>query len=288
MDETRLKYPRLGFGLSLRGEYYDHILKNKPRIDWFEVITENFLLAGGKPIHILEQVRELYPLTFHGVSLSIGSSDPLNFDYLQKLKNLMQQFEPAWVSDHLCWTGINQTNLHDILPLPYTEEAINHVVTKIKQVQDFLGRRILIENVSSYVTYTQSQISEWEFFAAIAERADCLILLDINNVYVSSYNHHFDPEVYLNYIPKKRVQQFHIAGHDNQGDYIVDTHDHEVIPAVWALYEKAIQRFGAISTLLERDDRIPPFAELAQELEIAKTIVTKVAQTYDEIAPATA
>jgi len=241
-------------------------------VDWFEVLSENYLVPGGKPLYYLERIRANYPVVMHGVSLSIGGSDPLNPDYLKQLKALADRIEPRWISDHLCWTGVGGLNLHDLMPLPYTEEAVQHVVSRVKQVQDFLGRRILLENVSSYVTYKQSQLTEWEFLAHIAERADCLILLDINNIYVSSFNHGFDPAEYLNGIPIERVRQFHLAGHQNCGNYIVDTHDHPIINPVWALYETAVKRFGSVSTMIERDDNIPPLKELLAELDHARII----------------
>jgi uncharacterized protein (UPF0276 family) len=266
------RYPGLGFGLGLRTAHYQEILDSAPHVDWFEALTENYLVPGGKPLYFLEQVRSRYPVVLHGVSLSIGSTDPLNREYLTQLKTLADRIEPAWISDHLCWTGLNGRNLHDLLPLPYTEEAVFHVSERIRMVQDFLGCRLLIENVSSYLTYTDSCMSEWEFLSAVTERADCLILLDINNVYVSSFNHDFDPRDYLRGIPANRVQQFHIAGHRNHGDYIVDTHDEAVIAPVWQLYAEACRRFGAVSTLIERDDNIPPLAGLLEELDHARRI----------------
>ena len=262
----------LGFGLGLRIPHYDEILATRPQVDWFEVLSENYLVPGGKPLYYLERIRANYPVVMHGVSLSIGGTDPLNLDYLKQLKALADRIEPRWISDHLCWTGVGGLNLHDLMPLPYTEEAVQHVASRVKQVQDFLGRRILLENVSSYVTYKQSQLTEWEFLAHIAEQADCLILLDINNIYVSSFNHGFDPEDYLNGIPIERVRQFHLAGHQNCGNYIVDTHDHPIINPVWALYETAVKRFGSVSTMIERDDNIPPLKELLAELNHARII----------------
>ena len=262
----------LGFGLGLRIPHYDEILATRPQVDWFEVLSENYLVPGGKPLYYLERIRANYPVVMHGVSLSIGGTDPLNRDYLKQLKALADRIEPRWISDHLCWTGVGGLNLHDLMPLPYTEEAVQHVVSRVKQVQDFLGRRILLENVSSYVTYKQSQLTEWEFLAHIAEQADCLILLDINNIYVSSFNHGFDPAEYLNGIPIERVRQFHLAGHQNCGNYIVDTHDHPIINPVWALYETAVKRFGSVSTMIERDDNIPPLKELLAELNHARII----------------
>lgn len=268
--------PSLGFGLGLRVEHYQTILDTRPNIDWFEILSENYIVPGGKPLYYLDSIRADYPLVMHGVSLSIGSSDPLNLDYLKQLKQLADRVEPAWLSDHLCWTGLNGTNLHDLMPLPYTEEAIAHVVARVRQVQDILGRRILLENVSSYVTYTQSEMSEWEFVRAILERADCLMLLDVNNIYVSSYNHGFDARAYLDAIPVERVQQFHLAGHTNHGNYIVDTHDHPVIDPVWDLYAHAVRRFGPVSTMIERDDNIPPLEELLTELAQARAIAAAV------------
>ncbi len=265
-------YPPLGMGLGLRTEHYQYILEHAPTIDWFEILTENYLVDGGNPLYYLEKVRENYPLVMHGVSLSIGSPDPLNSGYLSKVKKLADQIEPKWISDHLCWTGIHQRNIHDLLPLPYTEKLINHVVERVKCVQDFYQRQLVLENVSSYITYKESEMSEWEFLSEIANRADCFILLDINNIYVSAFNHGFEPETYLHSIPVNRVQQFHLAGHLNCGDYIIDTHDHPVINEVWELYAKAIKRFGDVSTMIERDDHIPPFEELWQELQFAQNI----------------
>jgi len=269
---TLERRPNLGFGLGLRTDHYETILTEKPSVDWFEVITENYLVPGGKPLYYLDSIRANYPLVMHGVSLSIGGTDPLNLDYLRQVKTLAERIEPAWISDHLCWTGVNGVNLHDLLPLPYTQEAVQHVADRIKTVQDFLRCRILLENVSSYVTYAHSEMTEWEFLSAVAERADCLILLDINNIYVSAHNHQFDPLVYLNNVPAKRVQQFHLAGHLNLGNIIIDSHGDTVIDPVWALYEAALRRFGPVSTMIERDDNIPPFAELLAELEMARQI----------------
>jgi uncharacterized protein (UPF0276 family) len=276
------RYPGLGFGLGLRTQHYQEILDSAPSVDWFEALTENYLVPGGKPLYYLEKIRARYPLVLHGVSLSIGSSDPLNRGYLAQLKALADRIEPAWISDHLCWTGLNGRNLHDLLPLPYTEEAVVHVSDRIQAVQDYLGCRLLIENVSSYLTYTDSCMSEWEFLSAVAGRADCLILLDINNIYVSGFNHDFDPRDYVRGVPVERVQQFHIAGHRNHGDYIVDTHDEAVIDPVWRLYADACRRFGAVSTLIERDDNIPPLAELLEELDHARRIAAGVTDQSPE------
>lgn len=262
----------LGFGLGLRTDHYETILNEKPAIDWFEIITENYLVPGGKPHYYLEKIRELYPMVMHGVSMSIGSSDPLDWQYLKEVKELAQKIEPRWISDHLCWTGIHEKNAHDLLPLPYTEETIKHVVDRISQVQDFFQQRILIENVSSYVTYQQSIMSEWDFLKEISERADCLILLDVNNIYVSSVNHEFNSHDYLVAMPKDRVQQIHLAGHSDMGDYIIDTHDHEIVHPVWNLYSAALRHFGMVSTMIERDDNIPPLSTLIEELNTARKI----------------
>lgn len=262
----------LGFGLGLRVDHYDDVLRDQPNVDWFEVLSENYMVDGGKALHYLDRVRENYPLVMHGVSMSIGSTSPLNTEYLEKLLQLMRRVEPAWVSDHLCWTGIGGRNLHDLMPLPYTEEAIQHVADRISQVQDFLGQQILIENVSSYVTYSSSQVPEWEFLREIAQRADCLLLLDVNNIYVSSHNHHFDPLAFLDGIPSNRVQQIHLAGHSHDGNLIIDTHDQPVADPVWALYEEAVTRFGEVATMIERDDNIPPLAELLNEMEVAREL----------------
>ena len=268
--------PHLGFGLGLRTAHYEEILSERPRVDWFELLSENYFAGGGKPLYYLDRIREDYPVVMHGVALSIGSTDPLDRGYLGALKALADRVEPHWISDHLCWTGVAGRNSHDLLPLPYSEEAIEHVAGRVLQVQDFLGRRILLENVSSYVSWRDGAVSEWEFLAEIARRADCLILLDVNNIYVSAFNHGFDAEHYLAGIPVERVQQIHLAGHTNCGDYIIDTHDHPIIDPVWQLYAKAVARFGPASTMIERDDAIPPLAELVAELDQARRVADAV------------
>ena len=259
-----------GFGLGLRPKHYEAILADRPGVDWFEALTENYLVPGGKPLHYLTRIRENYPVVLHGVSLSIGGKAPLDHDYLAQLKALAERIEPVWISDHLCWTGTAGQNLHDLLPLPYTEEALAHVVERVRIVQDVLGRQILLENVSSYVTFRDSQLTEWEFLRRVAEEADCLILLDVNNVYVSSVNHEFDPLEYLRAIPVDRVRQIHLAGHHNHGDYLIDTHDQPVTPQVWALYAAAVQRFGLVPAMIERDANIPPLEHLLAELDVAR------------------
>lgn len=272
--------PYLGFGLGLRTDHYDSIVNEKPDIDWFEILTENYLVPGGQPLYYLDKIREHYPMVMHGVSLSIGSFDPLDWDYLEQVKALIHRIQPIWISDHLCWTGVQSKNTHDLLPLPYTDEAIDHIVHRIQQVQDFLQRRILIENVSSYVTYRQSNMTEWDFLKEISERADCLILLDVNNIYVSAINHEFDPLDYIAAMPSKRIYQIHLAGHSNMGDYIIDTHDHDIVDPVWDLYAATLRHHGQISTMIERDDNVPPLSTLLMELnharQIAKTVVKEV------------
>lgn len=270
------KMPFLGFGLGLRTVHYDEILSKKPKVDFFEILTENYMIPGGSPLDYLDKIRAHYPMVMHGVSLSIGSTDPLNQDYLKALKELVHRIEPVFISDHLCWTGVQGLNMHDLLPLPYTEETISHVVSRIQQVQDFLSRPILIENVSSYVTFLESQMTEWTFIKEIAARSGCYILLDVNNIYVSSVNHGFNPINYLDAMPKDSVAQIHLAGHTHDGDYIIDTHDMPVTPEVWSLYAKAIERFGWVSTMVERDENIPPLKALLDELNHAKIIAEQV------------
>jgi uncharacterized protein len=267
-----------GFGLGLRTPHYEAVLNEPYAIDWLEVITENYLGAGGKPLHYLERIRERFPLVMHGVSLSIGSTDPVDLAYLTSVRTLADRIEPHWISDHLCWTGIEGRNLHDLLPLPYTEEALSAVVARVGQVQDALRRQILLENVSSYLTFHASEMSEWEFLREVAQRADCAILLDINNIYVSSVNHGFDALTYLQAIPKPKVRQFHLAGHSNLGGHLIDTHDHPIIEPVWNLYRAALAHFGAMPTMIERDDNIPELSELVAELQIARELAVNHSQ----------
>ena len=267
--------PPLGFGLGLRVDHYDAILSQRPAVDWLEALTENYLVPGGKPLHYLMRIRERYPVVLHGVSLSIGSTHPLDRQYLSQVKALAARVEPEWISDHLCWTGVAGRNLHDLLPLPYTDEALRNVVERVRIVQDILERRILLENVSSYVSFRDSRLTEWEFLEAVAAESDCLILLDVNNIYVSSVNHEFDPHDYLNAMPAERVQQIHLAGHEDHGDYLIDTHDHPVPDPVWDLYRAAVRRFGNVSTMIERDANIPPLEELCAELAAARTVAAR-------------
>lgn len=270
------KLPYLGFGLGLRPEHYEDILKHRPPLDWLEIITENYLIPGGKPLYYLDRIRAHYPMVMHGVALSLGSSDKLDLHYLKQLKDLAERVEPAWISDHLCWTGINQLNMHDLLPLPYTQQAISHIVSRVQYIQDYLQRPLLIENVSSYLTFIASEMTEWDFITEIAQQAGSYILLDVNNIYVSSVNHGFNPLDYLNALPSAKIAQIHLAGHSNQGNYIIDTHDAPVIKEVWELYAQTIRKFGAVSTMIERDDNIPPLKELMKELAQAKKITARI------------
>ncbi len=276
MAMMRAEWPVLGCGVGLRAEHYDAILDEQPPMDWFEAVSENFVDSGGRPRRILETVRRHYPVALHGVSLSIGSTDPLDRAYLERLKALADAIDPVSVSDHLCWTGVDGRNLHDLLPLPFTEETIRHVVERVGQVQELLGRRILLENVSSYVTYRHSTMPEWEFLRAVAERSGCGILLDLNNVYVNAFNHRFDPYDYLAHIPGELVGQFHLAGHTDMGAYLFDTHGRPIVDEVWALYRAALAKWGPVSTMIERDEDIPAFPVLAEEAAKARAIFTEV------------
>ncbi len=280
---NRAEFPFLGFGVGLRKPHYGFVLDNRPQMDWFEVISENFMVAGGRPLEVLGTVRENYPIVMHGVSMSIGSADPLNRKYLGALRDLARRFAPAWISDHLCWTGVGGRNLHDLLPLPYNEDAVRHVAGRIRRVQDILERTILIENVSSYMTYADSTMTEWEFLTAVAEEADCAILLDINNIFVSAFNHSLDPARYIDAVPVERVVQYHLAGHSDRGTHLLDTHDHPVCDEVWALYERAARRFGAVSALVEWDDKIPEFGVLAETAERARRIHDACAAPAPEV-----
>lgn len=266
-----------GFGLGLRTAHYRDFVERKPAVDWLEVISENYMVPGGKPLHYLDTIRRDYPMVMHGVGLSIGGSDPLDRDYLCELKRLIERIQPAWVSDHLCWTGVDRHNLHDLMPMPYTEAALRHLADRVHEVQDFLGRRILLENVSSYVAFAADEMSEWEFVSELASRADCHLLFDVNNVYVSSRNHGFDPRVYVDAMPARRIRQIHLAGHEDHGDFVVDTHDHPVRDEVWELYRYTIARIGAVPTMIERDDDIPPLDVLLAELAQARALSASAA-----------
>ncbi len=260
-----------GVGLGLRSQHYSHILSEKPAVPWFEALVDNYMGAGGAPLQHLNQIRQDYPMTFHAVGMSLGSSEPLDKNYFKKLKTLQHRFEPAWVSDHLSWSKIHGQVANDLLPMPYTEESIQHLANRIDQAQELLGQRLVIENVSSYLNYQVDAMSEWAFLVEVVERADCLILLDINNVYVSAINHGFDPIPYLEAIPTERVVEMHLAGYEEAGEILFDTHGQPVHPPVWDLYETALKRFGNVPTLIEWDSDIPAFAVLAQEARIAES-----------------
>jgi uncharacterized protein (UPF0276 family) len=269
----------IGFGLGLRPTHYNEIIATPAAdtgIDWFEILSENYLVPGGKPLAMLDRIRQDYPMAMHGVSMSIGTPDGPSDDYLRQLKQLIARVQPLWVSDHLCWTGVHGRNMHDLLPLPYTEEAVATVVRNVRRVQDYLERPLLLENVSSYLSFADDSFTEWDFVAAVAEESDSLILLDVNNIYVSSVNHGFDPQAYLRAMPSHRVQQIHLAGHSVQQGCIIDTHDRQVADPVWALYADALRRFGPVATMIERDDDIPPLPELAAELRRARQLAGAV------------
>jgi uncharacterized protein len=260
-----------GFGLGMRTPHYPTYLAGEAPVDFVEVISENFMGDGGRPLNTIDRIREIYPVAMHGVSMSVGSADGLNPGYLTKLKKLAQRIQPLWVSDHLCWTGIDGFNSHDLLPLPYTEEALAITAKNINHAQDFLERPMLIENPSSYLTFADDMMAEWEFLSELTVRTGCYLLLDINNIYVSGTNHGFDPKVYLDAIPADRVRQIHLAGHSNGRDgLLIDTHDQPVPDPVWALYAQVIDRFGDVAVMIERDDDIPPLDDLLAELDMAR------------------
>ena len=266
MLEPRLGYDNLGLGVGLRTVHFSHILEHQPDVDWFEIISENFMDSAGRPRHVLEQIAERYSIVMHGVSLSIGSTDPLNREYLKKLKTLAESVNACWVSDHVCWTGVAGRNTHDLLPVPYNESTLAHIVKRIQTVQEILERPLVLENPSSYLEFQDSTMSESEFVCRMAEEADCGLLLDVNNVYVSSVNHEFDPVEYIEAIPAERVVQCHLAGHTNCGTHLIDTHNGRVIDPVWNLFQLLHQRTGGVSTLLEWDADIPPFPVVHQEV----------------------
>lgn len=270
VKKHHLGLPNLGLGVGLRSQHFNHILETQPEVDWFEIISENFMDSFGRPRYVLQQIIERYPVVMHGVSMSIGSTDPLNFDYLKKLKNLADQINPVWVSDHLCWTGVLSVNSHDLLPLPLNEETLKHVSSRIATVQDFLERPLIIENPSTYASFKQSTINEWDFLRYMTEETNCGLLLDVNNVFVSAFNNDFNPVEYLEGIPFDRVVQMHLAGHQHCGNYIIDTHDRNVTAQVWELFRLAWQKTGGVSTLLEWDGNIPEFDVYLEELHKAK------------------
>ncbi len=272
---TSERPPYLGFGLGLRPQHYQDILDGSPNVDWFEVISENYMVPGGQPLKMLDRIRARYPIVMHGVSLSIASTAPLNMEYLRDLKALAQRAEPVFISDHLCWTGVHGINLHDLLPVPYTQEALDHVVSRVHRVQDYLGQAIALENVSSYVQFSHSEMSEWEFIAELTKRTGCWLVFDVNNVFVSAFNHEFDAHAFIAGVPKERIVQFHLAGHEHNMSHIVDTHDAIVCDEVWDLYRTAVRHFGPVSAIIERDDHIPPLAELVAELDVARKVATE-------------
>ncbi len=267
------------FGLGLRTEHYNDFLEKPQPVDWLEVISENFMVDGGKPLTILDRIRANYPMAMHGVSMSVGSIDGLDKSYLNKLRALEQRIEPMWVSDHLCWTGVHGKNIHDLLPLPYTEEALQVIARNVMQAQDVLQRPLVLENVSSYVEFDTSEMTEWEFLSEVCQATGCYLLLDINHIYVSAFNHGFSATDFIQGVPSDRVLQFHLAGHQDNGDYLIDTHDHAVCEGVWDLYQQALIQFGPIPTMIEWDDNIPPLKELLSELDKAREIVSSVLDT---------
>ena len=268
----------LGFGLGLRSTYYQAILEQRPAIDWFEIVSENYLVAGGKALYFLDAIGEQYPLVMHGVSLSIGGPHELDRDYLRQLKHLAARVQPAWISDHLCWSRGNAHQLHDLLPLPYTEESLQHVAARVRQVQDVIERPLVLENVSSYLRCADDQFSEWQFLAALSELSGCELLLDVNNVYVSARNHGFDAWTFISSLPKQRIRQLHLAGHSDYGSYLIDTHDQPVSDPVWQLYQRTLQHLGPVSTLLERDDHFPDLDVLLDELNTARRFAAQALQ----------
>ncbi|WP_432670340.1 MNIO family bufferin maturase [Flavobacterium sp. SM2513] len=265
-----LSMPNPGLGLGLRSVHFDYILDHTPPVDWFEIISENFMDSGGRPRFILRTLAERYPLVMHGVSLSIGSTDPVNWDYLKKLKTLAKEINPLWISDHLCWTGVNLLNTHDLLPVVLNQESLEHIIGRIKQIQDYLERPLILENPSTYLTFKQSTINEWDFIRYMAQETGCGLLLDVNNVYVSAFNNDFDPVHYIKQLPHEQIVQMHIAGHQHCGNYIIDTHDRKVADEVWELFSLAWQLTGGVATLLEWDGNIPDFDTYHSELLKAK------------------
>lgn len=274
----------LGFGLGLRSTYYQAILEQRPAIDWFEIVSENYLVEGGKALYFLDAIGEQYPLVMHGVSLSIGGPHELDRDYLRRLKHLAQRVQPAWISDHLCWSRGNAHQLHDLLPLPYTEESLQHVAARVRQVQDVIEKPLVLENVSSYLRCADDQFSEWQFLSALSELSGCELLLDVNNVYVSARNHGFDAWAFISSLPKQRIRQLHLAGHSDYGSYLIDTHDQPVSDPVWQLYQRTLQHLGPVSTLLERDDHFPDLDELLGELNKARRIAAEALQGTEQCA----
>lgn len=280
----RLGLPNLGLGVGLRNKHFPYLLNNEdPLVDWFEIISENFMDNYGYARYALERIAEKRPVVMHGVSLSIGSTDPLSMDYLTRLKALEQFIKPQWVSDHLCWTGVANVNTHDLLPMPLTEESLKHVISRVNQVQDFMGRPLVLENPSTYIEFKENTLTEWEFLSALATETKCGLLLDVNNVYVSAFNHGYSAEQYVRSLPHHHIVQMHIAGPSDCGDYMIDTHDHPVPTPVWHLYKLAQELTGGVSTLLEWDAKIPEYPELVAELNKAKKVL--LGEIPDEAIP---
>lgn len=274
-----------GFGLGLRVDHYRDFTDGPPQpVDWLEILSDNYLVPGGKPLHFLDRIRADYPMVMHGVALSIGSTDALDLDYLRDLRALADRVEPGWISDHLCWTGVDHQNLHDLLPMPYTEAMLRHLEPRIAQAQAVLGRPLVLENVSSYITYAEDEMPEWDFIATLARRSGCQLLLDVNNVFVSSVNHGFDAKTFIDAIPADHVVQIHLAGHEDQGDLLIDTHDHPIRREVYALYAHTIKRLGPVPTMIERDDHIPPLTELIAELDQVRSVAVDALAGLAEVA----
>jgi uncharacterized protein len=283
MQPNRWNFPTLGFGLGLRSVHYHTVLDTNPAVDWFEIISENYLDTGGRRQYLLDQVRERYPIVLHGVSMSIGSVDPIDYQYLKNLKQLADRVQAPWLSDHLCWTGVAGKNVHDLLPMVYNTETLRHTATRVRQIAEFLERPLIIENPSVYIEFAESDMTEWDFMAQLAIEADCGFLLDVNNIYVSAYNHGFDPNVYVDAIPVDRIVQFHLAGHTNKGTHIIDTHSDHVIDPVWQLYERAVARTGMRATMVEWDEDIPSFEVLMAEITKAKDLYHQAMAAEQEL-----
>ena len=279
MSDAQPRHANPGFGLGLRTPHYSDFLESPQRVDWLEILSDNYLVPGGKPLVMLDAIRADYPVVMHGVALSIGAADGPDRAYLAALAALARRVEPLWISDHLCWTGVHGRVLHDLYPLPYTDASIDVVVRNVHIAQEVLKRPLVLENVSSYVSFEASEMTEWEFITEVCQRTGCRLLLDVNNIHVSSVNHGFDARAFLRGVPADRVQQIHLAGHTDHGDHLIDTHDHPVADPVWALYAEALARFGPVATMIERDDRIPPLAELVCELDRAREIAADALET---------
>ena len=268
--------PSPGFGLGVRTQHYAEFLDAPQRVDWLELLSDNYLVPGGKPLVMLDRIRAGYPVVMHGVAMSIGAADGVDESYLDALAALADRVQPLWISDHLCWSGVHGRVLHDLYPLPYSEEALGVVVQNVHRVQERLKRTLVLENVSSYVSFAASSMNEWQFISEVCARTGCRLLLDVNNIHVSSVNHGFDAHAFLRGVPADRVQQIHLAGHTDNGDHIIDTHDHPVADAVWALYAEALKLCGPVATMIERDDHIPPLAELVAELDHARDLSARM------------